>query len=299
MAENKNNQEIDLNKYKDSDGLSIRKMNFGLWLAENRENIARAFTIFLIILSAGFFIYSSYSFFRYFASAPQSNLFDQSVELVSPRNIVREIEVGLPQVFVSDKKYDLAVSLDNPNSRFLGIFNYCFSQNEANINCGQNFILPSEKKHILALGQTLEEGQSQITFKITSIQWERIDMHTIPDWPAYLNNRLNLSFENIHFSPPSESGLSEKINLNSLDFQVLNNSSFGYYEVPLNILIFNGSELVAVNRYSLKNFLAGEKRAVNLSWPGNFRNVTQIDIRPELNILEESVFLKYQGAPVK
>lgn len=299
MAENKNNQEIDLNKYKDSDGLSLQKMNFGLWLAENRENITKFFTIFLIALSAGFFIYSSYSFFRYFASAPQKNLFDQSVELISPRNIVREIEIGSPQVFVNDNKYDLAVSLNNSNSRFFGVFSYCFSQNETNISCGQNFILPSEEKYILALGQTLNEGQSQIIFKITSIRWERIDMHTIPDWPAYLNNRLNLSFENIRFSPPSESGLSEKINLNSLDFQALNNGSFSYYEIPLNILIFNGSELVAVNRYSLKNFLAGEKKIVSLSWPGNFRNVTKIEIRPELNILEEAVFLKYQGAPAK
>lgn len=299
MAENKNNQEIDLNKYKDFDGLSIKKMNFGLWLAENRENITKFFTIFLIVLSAGFFIYSSYSFFRYFASAPQNSLFDQSVELISPRNVVQEIEIGSPQVFVSNSKYDLAVNLNNPNSRFSAILDYCFSQNETNISCGQNFILPGEEKYILALGQNLNEGQSQIIFKITNIRWERIDMHTIPDWSIYSSTRLNLSFENIHFSPPSESGLSEKINLNALYFEVLNNSSFGYYELPLNILIFNGSELVAVNRYSLKNFLANEKRSVNLSWPGDFRNVTQIDIRPELNILEEAVFLKYQGAPVK
>lgn len=299
MAENKNGPEIDLNKYKDSEGLSIQKMNFGLWLAENRGNISKAFTVFLVLLSAGFFIYSSYSFFRYFASAPQNSLFDQSVELVSPRNIVQEMEIGSPQVFVNDKKYDLAVNLKNPNSRFFGVLNYCFSQNELNINCGQNFILPSEEKYVLALGQALTEGQSQIVFKITSIQWERIDLHLIPDWTSYLANRLNIGFEGVHFSSPSESGLSEKINLNTLYFEVINNSSFGYYEVPLNILIFNGSELVAVNRYLLKDFLAGEKRQVNLSWPGDFRNVTKIDIQPDLNILEESVFSKYQGSPVK
>ena len=47
MAENKNGPEIDLNKYKDSEGLSIQKMNFGLWLAENREHISKTFIIFL------------------------------------------------------------------------------------------------------------------------------------------------------------------------------------------------------------------------------------------------------------
>ena len=63
----------------------------------------------------------------------------------------------------------------------------------------------------------------------------------------------------------------------------------------LNIAIFEGDQLVGVNVYHLQNFLGGETRNVKINWPGNFNNI-HAEIVPDLNILDDRVYLKYQGS---
>ncbi len=102
----------------------------------------------------------------------------------------------------------------------------------------------------------------------------------------------------LNFSAGSVSGLSDKVNLNTLDFSVKNQTPFGYYEAPLNIFLYSGSEIVAVNRYILNNFLPGETRFVKMSWPGNFGSANRTDVVPDINIIDDGVYLKYQGSGV-
>jgi hypothetical protein len=56
MAKDKYQSDEDLKKFKDLSGISLREMKIGLWLSENRQLLTRLLTIFLILLSAFFFI---------------------------------------------------------------------------------------------------------------------------------------------------------------------------------------------------------------------------------------------------
>jgi len=80
-----------------------------------------------------------------------------------------------------------------------------------------------------------------------------------------------------------------------LEFKITNQTAYAYYEAPLQILLYSGSELVGVQTYSVNNFLAGEKRNVNLSWPGGLQTVSRTEVKPNINILDDDVYLKYQG----
>lgn len=84
-------------------------------------------------------------------------------------------------------------------------------------------------------------------------------------------------------------------NLSSLDFSITNLTDYGYYSVPFNIALYNGSDLVGVNIFVVNNFLAGETREVSLTWLSNIQRVTRVEVRPNLNILDDSLYLKYQG----
>jgi hypothetical protein len=46
MKKDKNYNEIDLKNYKDSSGVSLREMNFGLWISENRRRFIKLTIIF-------------------------------------------------------------------------------------------------------------------------------------------------------------------------------------------------------------------------------------------------------------
>ncbi len=289
------NQDIDLKKYDDPTGVSLREMNIGLWLSENHQKLMKILTIFLISISAFFFIFSSYNYVIYFLSSdPGAQLVDDNLP-TSPRQIAENIEISPVQTLASGERYDLAVKLKNPNDKFITTFRYCFSRAGQDISCGSSFLLPSDEKYILALGQDLSSGSEGITFSASDIFWQRIDAHKVPNWADYSALRLNLPVSDLDFASGDNSGLSDKLSLSSLGFSIKNKTPYGYYEAPLNILLFSGSELVGVNRYIVQDFLPGDSREVKISWAANLPSVNRTEVKPDINILEDAVYLKYRG----
>ena len=297
MSKDKNNQEPDLRKYDDLNSLSLKKMEFGLWLSENRAKIMKIVVILLIAISIFFFAYSSYNYVVYFltGSSKEDALALTRSNIISQRKVATDIVIGSSHIFKSGEAYDLATSVKNPNDKFFANLGYCFTVNEKDVFCGSDFIMPGEEKYLLALGQKIDSVSPLLSFKLTSVSWQRVDAHTIPDWGSFSRSRLNFSFENVNLALANESGLSEKIGLDSLEFTVTNRTSYGYYEVPLVIAFYRNSELIGVNQYVVKNFLAGESRPVRLSWLGGLEGVTRTEIKPELNLPDNSIYLKYQG----
>lgn len=296
MSKDKNaGKGIDLNNYRDSSGVSLRSMDFGLWFAENRKKFIKMTIIFLIVLSAFFFIYSSYNYIIYFISGDPNAQITDANSPISPRKITSDLEISPLQSFSSGGHYDLAAKLKNPNDKFMASFQYCFSQNGKNLACGENFILPKEEKYVLSLAQDLSDGSGGLSFQISNVFWRRIDAHKIPEWSAFLTNHLDFPVTGLNFYSAAQSGLSDKVNLNTVEFSINNKTPYSYYEVPLDILLFNGSDLVGVQKSIMENYLTGETRAIKLSWAGDLPSVTRTEVKPDINILDDNVYLKYQG----
>lgn len=286
---------IDLRRYHSRGGINLQRANIGLWLAENRQRIAKITTICLIIISAALFIYSSYNYVIYFMTEDPDMVGSES-NVVSPRNMTVNLELGAAQILASGDKYDLAIKLHNPNEKFSASFNYCWRYQGVDLDCGNGFIFPQEEKYIVRLGQVGELTVSDSSFNITGVFWQRIDSKKIPNWSVFAANRINLLISDKNFLSAEQSGLSNNLNLNSLSFSIKNQSAFSYYDLPLNILLFDAYDnLVAVHRYSLMNFLSGEQRKINLSLIGRLGKVVRIEVMPDINILDDSVYLKYQG----
>ncbi len=289
MSKNKNEQEIDLAKYRDPSGLTLTKINFGLWLSERRKTISRLVIIGLVIISVFFFSYSIYNYALYFIH--QDDLETTPTVVNAPRDQVTDLVASDPQALKINGYYDLVASIQNPNDRFQASFNYCFLSGETELVCNQGFILPGEKKYLLELNQTVQGEISALTLEIKNINWRRIDNREIPDWPAFYQSRLNLSYNNIKMTPSGTSG-----GRNYFEFTLANNTAYSYEQVPLNIVFYKDYQIVGANRYVANNLMAGESRLVRLSWLTTLAGVNRSEISPDLNILDENVYLKYQGA---
>ena len=295
MAKDKNlDKDIDLKKYNDPSGLSVSEMDFGLWLSENRHKLLRILTIFLIVLSAGLFIFSSYYYVIYLSSGGNTSLVTNNI-VSSPRQVTADLLIDPVQVFTGENSYDLAVKLTNPNDKFTANFQYCFTQAGQNLTCGDAYIMPGEVKYVLDLAQVISGTPGDIVFQTSHIFWQRIDAHKIPDWGSYASSHLNFVITNQTFTPAASNSLSNKVGLNTLSFTVQDQSAYGYYQAPLDLLFFNGTTLVGVNRYDLENINSGETRQVNITWPGSLPGVTQTQIVPDINIMDPSVYLPYTG----
>lgn len=289
MLKNKNGQEIDLNKYRDPSGLSLAKINFGLWLSEKRKTISRITITVLILVSIFFFSYSIYNYILYFMHQDSSQ--EPAINISAPRNQVSDLLISNIQALKINGYYDFVASIENPNDRFKATFEYCFLTSEEEISCEQGFILPGEKKYLLAINKNVSRELGNVNLEIRDTSWQRIDNREIPDWQSFYKERLNLSFNNIKITPSGTSN-----GRNYLEFIVTNNSAYSYQQVPLNIVFYKDYQIAGVNRYVANNLMSGEKRLVRLSWSTVLAGVNNSEISPDLNILDDSIYLRYQGS---
>lgn len=291
-------------QYKDLGGVTLKKLNIGLWYLENREKFKKGLLYFLIgicVLAWGYIIVSVIYYFT-FGMSKDNEMVRQIVTngLVSHDVLLtkaaQDIAFGSPEVFDLDNgKYDFVTEIKNPNKDFYAEIEYIYNADGQDIASGKTFILPEETKNIILLGKALTYRPQKAMLKTSNIKWQRIDKHIINDWEDYKNSHLNISVENVSFVGSRDSGILQAAGLNNLEFDVANKTPYNYWQVDFSILLYSGDSLAAVNRYGLTEFMSGTSRKVKMSWPGTFNRITNIKIVPELDIMQNDIYIKFQG----
>jgi len=295
------NKNIDLKRYEtDVEGVSLNNLETGLWWSKHKEKIKKILTVLLIIVSIASWGYTLFGFGYYFLKGRQADeqlkqeALKTTVTNVQDLNTVKELSLSTVGVLNNGSTYDFYVLVNNSNSKQWSTFSYCFMVGDQKINCGEDFILPGDKKYITSLAQALDArpNESEVKFVVDSINWTKLDIHKIPNWETYKNEHLNISTKNEVFSPAAVSGLTEKVSLNTLDFFIKNNSAYGYFSVPLTITLFSGDKVVGVNRYEIGDFDSLDERQIKITWAGDISNVSKMSITPDLNILDASNYMR-------
>ncbi|MDD5527730.1 MAG: hypothetical protein PHO56_02015 [Patescibacteria group bacterium] len=305
MADNKINdqnvvkKEINLSRYDtDVEGLSMKKLEAGLWWAKNKKNLKIILIVFLLLIAIPSWAYTLYGFGSYLltgmnADSQMINLFTQSktvdqsyLDHIAAKNLILS-----PAGFIAnDGKYDLYFQVTNPNARWWGTFNYCFAGLNGEKSCGSDFILPGEKKYVLSLSQVFSAAPNDLSYSLANVSWKKINNHVIADWNQYRAEHLNFIINSEQFTPAANNASSEKVALNALAFNLTNNSAYGYWEVPLTIVLTSGNRIVYLNHYTVSDFTSVESRDIKITWPGEIGDVTGISITPDLNILDQGVY---------
>jgi len=292
---------IDLKKYKDLDGLTLQKINFGLWLSLHRRKIMRFVIIFLVAVAAVSFIYSIYNYLFYFLYGRQADtdlaqsLTETQIDNQAYReaNSPQALVTGEVLVFAVRGKYDFLVSIKNPNLKHFSNFQYCLENAQGErLVCDSSFILPDSEKYLSILGKEFDQDPGSLYFVATNLFWQRLNAHDIPDWPAYHQLHSNFQISDLKYSAPDAGS---KNPFHSLNFTIKNNTAYHFSSLPLDIILWNGNRIVGVNSYQLDNLLSAENRNVSLSWPAAGEKVTRAEILTDLNILDKGVYLPYRG----
>jgi hypothetical protein len=279
--------------------ISLKKLRVGLWYVKYRPFFRKAFLVSFVLLTVGMWIYAIVGFGWYIFKGMKDDekmineLTGQGLNLGSRPQAAANNNLTYSSVttFIRGGKYDLMVKIKNPEKNYRAKFKYCFMQRDEELECKENFIFPEETKYILSLSNELD-SRSGISFNIKDINWDRIDFHKIPDWERYKKEHLNFDFTDIDYNSGTKSEYSDKINLNSLEFDAENNTSYGYWNVDLNIILYDSGKITGVNRYTINRFNAGDKEKVELVWPGSPGRVTDVSIIPDLDIMEKNNYIK-------
>ncbi len=293
-----------LEQYRDpTTGLTLKKLKMGLWVEEHIPFFKKIIIGLLIFSCIGLWIYSIIGFGWYIFKGMERD--EQMINeltrerLISHKELIQKnsnnLNTGSVKIMGYASNYDLSVKVKSTSKQYRAKFDYCFLQGNKEIDCGHSFIFPKKTKYILSLANELDSADN-IHFQITGLKWNKINYREIRNWKKFLDKHLNFVFKDVQFNSNHQNELSDKENLNNLSFNVVNDTPYSYWEAPFNIFFYNTSNLIAVNRYVVNKFYSGKERNVELVWHGYVNRVTNIEIKPELNIMDKDIYIKPQAA---
>jgi len=285
--------------------LSQQELKWSYWFVIHRDLLKKIFIGFLIAINALLWGYSVYTLLRVWVidgnsyNLHLSILPDNLVNFVGLRseNEPRDIVISKINIISSGQgRYDLAALVSNSNKDFAAeSFDYQFIISGAETKTYRGFILPNEEKYLADLSVDSKTRPARADLKISNIQWRRITPHEVSDIENFKSSRLNFEIKNIEYNPSSTSGLGEKLPVSTVSFDVYNNTAYNYWEVGFYILLHRGASIGGINYIAATELKAGETRYLEARWFEPLPASTQVEVRPVLNILDSSVYMKFEG----
>ncbi|MFH0955599.1 MAG: hypothetical protein V1801_00045 [Candidatus Falkowbacteria bacterium] len=293
-----------MKNYVSTEGITTKQLEIGLWYVEHKRQLRMVLNGFLILISAVSWVYTIYGFAYYIARGMNEDeiLTRQLVQVNSVGHDyimqvgAKDLALGPVEIIRSaDKKYELFVKLKNDNPKLWAEFDYYFTAAGRQTEKIKGYILPEDIKYLAALAEDFSYSPEGAELIMENISWRRVNQHQITDWEAYRAGHLNIASADIKFIPANASPLSEKLGLNQLSFNVINHTAYNYWSVGFAILLYNRDQITAINHYVLNDFMSEQKRLVEISWPGDLGRADRIEIIPEINIMKDDIYIKYDG----
>lgn len=299
------NKKINLDRYRDPGGLTVKKMDIGLWFVRNRKHFIFIFMIVMAMIGAVtwgrfFYVYGSYVIvgMKYDEQLSRGIVENTVVghdffKQRAPKNI----ELGtIRMVKGANDKYDFLVEARNPNDNYWAEIESHISVAGKDLAYEKNFILPNETKQILITGKELDNFSRSVKFVKDKTLWHRINKHKYPNWKYFSQEHLDIELTNIEFTPADKTVITEKVPLNNLNFTVKNKTAYNYRGINMNIIIYGvNNQILILDEYALNTFMSGETRTISITLPGDYPVVGKIDVIPEINITRDDIYIKFDG----
>jgi hypothetical protein len=279
------------------DKLSEKQLKWGYWWVTHKAQVRRWFSVFLGIVAAILVGYAGFGFLDwFFGSGVQERagiglLTRQWTDFGYFREVARpqELSVGGTSILsAGDKRYDVVSQISNPNEIWWVEFDYQATGGGLSAPVKRGYLLPSDTRYIRELGME-SESRPGVSFEVSNLHWHRVDAHYVfPGYPSWSNDRLNFRILDAEFIPPEPT---DPLPVGKARFTVENDTAFGYFSVGFFIKLYSGSKIVGVNQVVISNLRAGERREVEVSWFNDLPKVTQVEVRPEVNIFDEEVYI--------
>jgi hypothetical protein len=221
------------------------------------------------------------------------NLFLKNLTIMSEDYLnFRQTKLPLPITIVSVNtlpnvnNFDIVAEIANPNTVWYATFNYQFQLGDILTEPRPGYILPGESKRLIGLNVEMGNSVSDLVF--TDLKWSKEI-----NYPALESEKFDFEVKNITLIPPSQLGLSDKVQISRVKFDLVNNSPFNYSNVGLQIFLLNQGQSVAVNQIYSGSIKTGETKSYQVDFFQNLPKVSEVSIIPEVNILDPNSFLKF------
>lgn len=269
--------------------LNTWELKFSYWFVSHKLLLRQIFIIFLIVLAVLFWFYVLWQSVFYLINYQKERASWYYLSHSQSQSLTDLTQKAPQTLVVSDilllnqtaGQSEYLVKVTNPNSDWLAAFNYQFVTGGDGGYKRQSFIMPGQSKYLL----DSKFGATAGSFQLSDLKWERV-----ANFEQLRQIRNNFSYQNEKFLAGAKPG-----DPNRVTFDLTNNSSFGYWQVEIKVLLLSGGDIVSGNTIVLEQFKAGETRPVELHWNIGLPRITGLEIIPEVNFLDASNIMKPEG----
>jgi hypothetical protein len=202
---------------------------------------------------------------------------------------VQEIQVDTPIVFaIAGSRYDFVSTVTNPNPQYWVEMDYQFSIGDQDGPMRRGFVLPGETKRVVELGLK-SDASSGVQARLTIVRraFHHLDRHAVADYDTWSKARLDMPATGAVFIAAT-AGATVPTSITS--FTITNQTPYTFYGVGANVFVWRGDNLVGANRIAIDTFKAGAIRPIQLYWFQDLPGVTRVEVVPDINILDPSVY---------
>jgi len=205
------------------------------------------------------------------------------------------LEIGSTEwVYDIDNKYDVIVSIKNPNDvygasrfRFRAVAQMNNGEEIAQKIWDNNYILPGERKYLFVHGFELDQEPKGIKIEIDgeSFDWEKFDNFEEPNFVINNSRYEQKGAGNIDFGAATGT----VINRSPIDFEVV--------DVRVALRSETG-KLLAINSQRMNTLRAEESRDYIMVFPHAFPgSVEKVEVFVETNPFDSNNYIRIHGTP--
>lgn len=286
--------------FRDEVGVTTRHLDFDLWLITHRRHFIITVVAFLSLIGVVTWGYSLYHWGEYLIVGQQQDenlrqaLGAETTLYHDSGRTTGYLKVGEVEVMAhGPTEVDFIGSVMNTNLRGIITFDYYFDVNGQRVGAGQDFVLPGDSKYVLALAQPVSVQGNNAILVIENLSLKRLPPEIAQDWQYFREERLNFVISEAKFIPGQINGLSDKVSLGQISFNLTNAGAYGYKNARFIVLLKSGNRIVGATPYYLQNVRSGDNKTVSFTWYGAVPTVSQVEVIPDINPFDDSVYLKY------
>ena len=206
------------------------------------------------------------------------------------KNKPQDLEIlGLDVIQGTENQYDFVVKIFNGNEKWVVRSAVAQLVNNNEVIAEKNFLVyPSEVKYVIFFNQA-EANPNSSQIRIAKVGWR----HYLK-FADFAASRLDFEISEIEFKSPRDLNLGGKLPVSLLTFKIKNNTPYDYWQVGLYMVLLSSQKVGGANYLALEKFLSGQTRPVEMRWYESLPPVYEIEIIPEVDILNSASYMPPQ-----
>lgn len=274
--------------------LSDKQLKIGYWWVNHRAQLKKgwvaALAVFCLFLTVYVLLQAAFLAWNWMRdSRLPEKMVEQAINFAAykEQNKARDIIGSRVWAIPSDQvdgTYDLIAEIKNPNEKWASeSLAYYFSLGGVATEKMNTFIMPDEKKYIVAYSIESDTGVTNPKVFVEDVIWQRVERPD--DLPRPTFQMDDVQQEMVPVEAGSGQSYSYRVNA------VANSTSvFSLHSAHFFVVLKSDENVVGLKEVVLRDFDALSQRRIEAFWrEGLFYNV-EVEIQPQINRLDEINF---------